>query len=137
MNDICKSCGAELPPTPCGEKRRPCPNCGETARVIQANVHAMAGAASCEAKGIVIRPDPAVLELTVPDVEVVVAEPPDDAASRGRSIVGRRMLAYLVLREDARLAAADGGPNFDEMLWRVHALLTAMEREAANGDYDG
>lgn len=138
MNDLCKSCGAELPTTPTGADRLPCPTCGASARIIQATVHAVAGAATCKAEGIVIRPDPAVLELRVPEVQVVVSEPRGaERPLRGRSkpsLQERRMAAYRVLREDLR--ASEPRPVLmDEMIWRIHVLLKAMERDVEDGRY--
>lgn len=95
----------------------------------------MAGSATCEANGIVIRSEPVALELRVPDVEVMVAEPPKEAAPAKRPLKERRMIAYGVLGEDVRLAAGEGGPLFDEMLWRIHRFLAAMEREVDGGRY--
>jgi len=137
MNDTCRSCGAELPPSPPGSKRRPCPDCGETVRVIQATVHAVAGAATCEAKGIVIRPDPAVLELRVPDVEVVLDEPPEVARPpRGRALMARRNAAHYVLLDDIR-REEDDSPILDYLVERLETLRDRMRREAENGNYDG
>ena len=133
MNDICKSCGAELPPSP----RRPCPQCGETARVIQAAVHAMAGPAICEAKGVVIRPAPVVLERSVPDVEIVVSESPkvEDPPS-GQELLEQRLAALNILFEDFVRARYDQ-PLRSELWERFSVLMLRILFEKEGGDYDG
>ena len=72
------------------------------------------------------------------DAVHVEEEPEEAPASSARSrpsLKERRMIAYDVLREDVRLSAVEGGPEFDEMLWRMHVLLMAIERDVEEDRY--
>jgi hypothetical protein len=97
----------------------------------------MAGAATSEAKGIVIRPDPVVLELRAPKVRVVVSEPREtEHPLRGRPLMARRNAAHFILLDDIR-HEDDESLILDHLVERLETLRDRMRREAENGDYGG
>lgn len=65
--------------------------------------------------------------------ETPLEETPARVPSRP-SLIERRMASYHVLRNDIRRESEDS-PILDELIWRMHVLLVAMERDVEDGRY--
>jgi len=137
MIDNCIACGAALTPTRPGSERHPCPNCGSTARILNASARVVAGFATCSAKGVVVRPSPAILELRALNPAVDSGDSSQvEQRSRVERLIESRVTGLRVLLEDFARAGGDGHLQ-PALAARIVKLIVRVLSEMARGDFIG